>query len=127
MLAELEQALALVPLVRSNLARPVATTLLQTDASDTGAAAVYTDAVPHRDLRWQCMRPRHVPKLEDAPSDPWCVERALAANFVAPVDPAVWRVAFRRQYAAGTRERATRPVCPFQVRSLSRAIICKKM
>ena len=42
--AELELALALLPLAQSNLARPVAPLLVQTDACDEGAAAVYTAA-----------------------------------------------------------------------------------
>ncbi len=104
-LRELRLALAVLPLVQSDLSRPVAECLVQTDASDTGGAAVYTTAVPHDALRRECLRPRHEPKPADAAADPWCVERALAASFVAPTDPAAWRVAFRQTFAPGTAAR----------------------
>ena len=128
--AELELALALLPLAQSNLARPVAPLLVQTDACDEGAAAVYTAAVPHADLKRECMRPRKPLRATTAPPPPsqpplrqrrgrtassaaaaaaaaaWSAEGALAAEFEAPTDPAAWRVAFRRTYAPGSAERA---------------------
>ena len=45
---ELSDALAVLPLLRSDLSRPVATELLQTDACDTGAAVVYGRSRPQR-------------------------------------------------------------------------------
>ena len=47
-LRELRTAIALVPLVRSDLSRPVADLLLQTDASNNGTGVVKTRDVPHR-------------------------------------------------------------------------------
>jgi len=104
-LRELRMAADLLVLVRSDLARPVAPVLIQTDACDTGAAAVYTSAVSHVDLRRECRRPRKVVTeraLGEAVLEPWTVEKALAADFTAPVDPAVWSVAIRRRYQPGT-------------------------
>ena len=100
-LRELRTALAIVPLVRSDLTRPVAEVTLQTDASAAGTGVVYTRAVPHRDLRRECMRPRSEPRDE---SEPWEVEQAWTADFEAPTDPAAWHVAIRRRLSG--RERA---------------------
>ena len=93
-LRELRTAIALVPLVRSDLSRPVAEVLVQTDASNSGTGVVYTRDVPHRDLRRECMRPRTEPRDKD---DPWAVERAWTADFEAPLDPSSWHVAVRRR------------------------------
>ena len=99
-LRELRTAIALVPLVRSDLSRPVADLLLQTDASNNGTGVVYTRDVPHRKLRRECMRPRSEPR---DPDDRWEVERAWAADFEAPLDPAAWRVAVRRRLRGPAR------------------------
>ena len=90
---ELRVAVALVPLVRSDLSRLVANIVARTDASTNGVEVVYTREGPHRDLRRDCMRPRTEPR--DA-SDPWEVEQAWTAEFEAPLDLAAWRVAIRR-------------------------------
>ena len=122
-IAELQLALDILPLVRADLERPVAPLLIQTDACDEGAAAVYTYAVPHADLRRECMRPRQRIRTEYVPpprrrskksksgqgsgAHPvWSAESALAAGFDAPTDPALWRVAYRRVYAPGSSARA---------------------
>ena len=67
-IAELQLALDILPMVRADLERPVAPLLIQTDACDEGAAAVYTYAVPHADLRRECMRPRRPPRADYAPA-----------------------------------------------------------
>ena len=54
---ELGDAVAVLPLVRSNLSRPVAEQLIQTDACDTGGAVVCTKMVEHAELRQECARP----------------------------------------------------------------------
>ena len=57
-LRELRVAVALDPLVGSDLTRSVAEVLLQSNASDNRTGVVYTREVPHRRLRSECMRPR---------------------------------------------------------------------
>jgi hypothetical protein len=114
---ELRMALWLLPLIRSDLRRPVSPVLIQTDACESGAAAVYTCAVDAEVLREECRRPvaaTTVPttRLSDAAAgrvepEPWQVECALAAKFDAPVDPAVWRVAFKRTFAVGRERNGT--------------------
>ena len=99
-LRELRTAVALVPLVRSDLTRPVAELLLQTDASNNGTGVVYTRDIPHRELRRECMRPRSEPR---DPDNRWEVERAWSTAFEAPLDPAAWRVAVRRRLRGPAR------------------------
>ncbi len=88
---ELRVALAILPLVRADVSRPVAPILVQTDASSTGEAAVYTSAVPLDDLRRECMRPRATPC---DPECRWSAQEALSAAFEAPLEPELWKVAF---------------------------------
>ena len=94
-LRELQRALAVLPLVRSDLARPAARTLIQTDACDTGGAVVYTRAVPHAQLAAECRRPRgklgrrfwpRGSRASGEEDDSWTVRAVLAAAFEAPVD-----------------------------------------
>ena len=99
-LRELRTAIALVPLVRSDLSRPVADVLVQTDASGNGSGVVYTRNVPHDDLRRECMRPRTEPRN---PDDQWEVQRAWGAEFEAPQDPSAWSVAVRRRLRGPAR------------------------
>ena len=99
-LRELRAAIAVVPLVRSDLTRPVADVLVQTDASQTGGGVVYTRRVPHRELRRECMRPRSEPRH---PDDPWEVERAWSVDFEAPLDPAAWHVAVSHRFRGAAR------------------------
>ena len=99
-LRELRLAIALVPLVRSDLSLPVADVLIQTDASDNGSGVVYTREVPHHRLRRECMRPRTEPR---DPDDPWEVHRAWGSDFEAPQDPSAWRVAVRRRLRGRAR------------------------
>ena len=78
---ELSDALAVLPLIRSDLSRPVASELLQTDACDTGAAVVYTATVDHSALRQECMRPRHnVRTPEEYERDPWSAAADLRTS-----------------------------------------------
>ena len=111
-LGELRQALALVPLVRADLRRPVCPALLQTDACSTGAAAVYSTTNPLADLRREVSRPRAVVSEGDgaccadgAPAadevlDPRAARRGAraVAAFDASVDPSDWKVAVQRTY-----------------------------
>ena len=99
-LEELRMAVAVVPLVRSDLTRPVAEALVQTDASAGGAGVVYTRAVPHKELRRECQRPRTEPRDLD---DPWEVERAWTTAFEAPLDSSSWHVAVRRRFRGASR------------------------
>ena len=99
-LRELRTAIAILPLVRSDLTRPVADVLVQTDASQNGGGVVYTRRVPHRELRRECMRPRTEPR---DPSDPWEVERAWTTAFEAPLDPAAWQVAVSHRFRGAAR------------------------
>ena len=101
-LHELRIAIALLPLVRSDLSRPVAEVLVQTDASDNGAGVVYTRDVPHHELRRECMRPRVEPRDRD---DQWKAQTAWSAGFEAPRDAAAWRVAVRRRLRGPGRKR----------------------
>jgi len=102
-LRELRQALTLVPVACADLGRPVSDLLVQTDACDDGAAAVYTAEVPAADLRAECLRPRTRLKGRTGEGERWRVEDALAADFDAPTDPRAWRVALRRRYSQRTR------------------------
>ena len=79
-------------LVRAELDRPVSPVLIQTDASGSGFGVVYTTAVSPADLRKEVQRPRGTPPET---SEPWVVERALGAEFTAPINPANYRVAAR--------------------------------
>ena len=114
-LRELDRALALLPLVRSDLGRPVAPFLLHTDASDSGAAAVYTHHVALAELQRECVQPRSLPQeLRSLPrdeEDAWTVSKALGAGFEPPLDPQAWRVAFRQPQSPddhiNTKEAAT--------------------
>ena len=94
-LQELEDAVAVLPLVRSDLSRPVAEQLIQTDACDTGAAVVYTKAVEHALLRQECARPRRTMRPPETPITPWSAASDLAAAFTANVEPEDWHVAVR--------------------------------
>ena len=94
-LQELEDAVAVLPLVRSDLSRPVAEQLIQTDACDTGAAVVYTKAVEHALLRQECARPRRSMRPPETPITPWSAASDLAAAFTASVEPEDWHVAVR--------------------------------
>jgi hypothetical protein len=96
-LRELNMALAILPLVRADLSTPVAPVLLQTDASDTGAAVVYTETVAAVELARECRQPRTVPRDE---GEAWSVPRALAPDFETSVDPLDWRVAVRQRVPA---------------------------
>ena len=100
-LRELRTAVALVPLVRADLSRPVAEVLVQTDASSNGTGVVYTRDVPHLDLRRECMRPRTEPR---DPDNRWEVEKAWATDFDAPLDPSSWHVAVRRRLRGPARK-----------------------
>ena len=95
-LQEFRRALALVPIVRSDLSRPVSPVLLQTDASGDGSAVVYTKAVPLLALQRECRRPTARPATAGTS---WRVETALAAEFDAPVDPALWKIALRGTFS----------------------------
>ena len=97
---ELQLAVALVPLVRADLSRPVADVLVQTDASDNGQGVVYTYEVPHRELRQECMRPRTEPRN---PDDPWEVQSAWGAKFESPQKASAWRVAVSRRLRGPAR------------------------
>ena len=117
-LGELRQALALVPLVRADLQRPVCPALIQTDACDTGAAAVYSTATPLAALRREVSRPRAVvsagadlrsadaPRAGEDSLDPRAARRGAraVAAFDASVDPPDWKVAVQRRY--GPRQRS---------------------
>ena len=100
-LQELQRALAILPLVRAELDRPVSPVLLQTDASDSGFGVVYTDAVPHEELRHEVQRPRS-PLASTSSS--WKVDGALGAAFSAPVDPAKYHIAARGNFQGKNRE-----------------------
>ena len=102
---ELNDAVAVLPLVRSDLSRPVAEQLLQTDACDTGAAVVYTSTVEHAALRRECARPRRTMQPPESPIAPWSAASDLAADFSASVAPADWHVAVRRSYPPESRVR----------------------
>ena len=102
---ELSDAVAVLPLVRSDLSRPVAEQLLQTDACDTSAAVVYTDTVEHAALRQECARPRRTMRPPDAPVRRWSAASDLAADFTASVEPADWHVAVRCSYPPESRVR----------------------
>ena len=102
---ELNDAVAVLPLVRSDLSRPVAEQLVQTDACDTGAAVVYTRTVDHTALRQECARPRRTMRPPEAPIAPWSAASDLAAGFTASVDPADWHVAVRCAYSPESRVR----------------------
>ena len=102
---ELSDAVAVLPLVRSDLSRPVAEHLIQTDACDTGAAVVYTNVVEHAALRQECARPRRTMRPPDAPIEPWSAATDLAADFTASVDSADWHVAVRCSYPPESRAR----------------------
>ena len=91
----------MVPLVRSDLTRPVAEVLLQTDARDNETGIVCTREVPHRELRRFCMRPRSEPRN---PEDLWEVEKAWMTDFEAPLEPAAWHVAVRRRLRSRARK-----------------------
>ena len=93
---ELSRALALLPLVRAELDRPVCPRLVQTDASARGAGVVYTAEVPLGALRQECQRPRAAMSAVDE----WAVETTMAASFEAPLDPGAYRVAVRRRFPA---------------------------
>ena len=99
-LRELRQAVALLPLVRSDLGRPVSPLVVQSDACESGGAVVYTTEVPHDDLRRECRRP-HRRQPPAGAEDRWSVQQDLAAAFDAPTDPASWHVAVRRSFPAG--------------------------
>ena len=102
---ELSDAVALLPLFRSDLSRPVATQLLQTDACDTGAAVVYTDTVNHAALRQECARPRRTARLAGEPTAAWSAAADLGAEFDTSVEPIDWHVAVRCTYPATSRVR----------------------
>ena len=102
---ELSDTVALLPLFRSDLSRPVATQLLQTDACDTGAAVVYTDTVNHAALRQECARPRRTMRSAEEPIAAWNAAADLGAEFETSVDPIDWHVAVRCTYPATSRVR----------------------
>ena len=102
---ELSDAVALLPLFRSDLSRPVATQLFQTDACDTGAAVVYTDTVNHLALRQECARPRRAMRSAEEPIAAWNAAADLGAEFETSVDPTDWHVAVRCTYPATSRVR----------------------
>ena len=81
---ELRDAVAVLPLVRSDLSRAVAEQLLQTDACDTGAAVVYTGTVEHGALRQECARPRRTMRPPEGPSAPGR-PRGILAQLSRPV------------------------------------------
>ena len=96
-LSELRTALSLLPLVRADLSRQVSPILVQTDACNTGAAAVYTETILPHVLEHEYRRPRSG-KIDVGSGDSWTVQSALAADFTAPLDAESWRVAFARVY-----------------------------
>ena len=100
---ELRDAVAVLPLVRSDLSRAVAEQLLQTDACDTGAAVVYTSSVAHGVLRQECARPRRTMRPPEGPLHPWTATWDLGAAFTASVNPSDWRVAVRCAYPPESR------------------------
>ena len=102
---ELEDVIAVMPLVRSDLSRPVAELLVQTDACDTGAAVVYTKTVGHAALRNECARPRRTMRPPAGKIERWTAAGDLAAAFTASVKPADWRVAVRCAYPPESRVR----------------------
>ena len=75
--------------------------MVQTDASSNGTGLVYTRDVPHLVLRRECMRPRTEPR---DPDNRWEVEKALAIEFDAPLDPSSWHVAVRRRLRGPARK-----------------------
>ena len=119
-LRELRVALAILPLVRSDLSRPVSPVLIQTDACGTGDAAVYTTSVAHRDLRNECQQPRTRPRDLDGDGEcrKWSAEADLAAEFDAPLEPAAWRIAWQRKYPAGSAA-ATAEINTKELRALA--------
>ena len=102
---ELRDAVAVLPLVRSDLSRAVAEQLIQTDACDTGAAVVYTSSVAHGVLRQECARPRRTMRPPEGPLRPWTAAWDLGAAFTASVNPSDWRVAVRCAYPPKSRAR----------------------
>ena len=100
--AELEHACALLPLMRADACRRTAPLLVQSDACNDGDAVVYTEHVPHSDLRREALRPRS--RLRDS-SEAWTVEQALACGFTAPIEPECFSVAVRYEYPIGSASR----------------------
>ena len=74
--------------------------MIQTDACNTGDAAVYTTAVGHEDLRRECIRPRNEPSKGEADYDHWCVERAYSPLFLPSTLQSDWYIAFKGTYGA---------------------------
>ena len=108
-LRELQMALDLLPLVRADLSRQVVFLLFQTDASGSGDAGVYTEAVDPALLRAECMRPRR-DFDHDFNHEPWSAQRSLSAAFDAPTTAAAWKVAFRSRYNSGPEDVYVREV-----------------
>ena len=63
---------------------------------------MYTEHVPHSDIRREALRPRSRPR--DA-SQAWSVEQVLASGFVAPTETELFSVAVRYQYPSGSASR----------------------
>jgi len=94
-LREFRSALALLPLVRSDLSRPTSPVLIQTDASDHGGGVVYTTSVPTSSLQAESKRPRGSER-----ADGWTVEKAHAPLFEASAAPEDYRVAVRERFGS---------------------------
>ena len=92
---ELRAAVAILPLVCSDLSRPTAPVLINADACDEGAAVVYTSAVDSDQLTAETSRPRRRPLPADAP---WNVESAWR-GLEGPRDPSSWRIGVRKRYS----------------------------
>lgn len=99
---ELRRAMAVLLLVRADLSSPVSPLLLQTDASGSGAATVYSDAVPLETLAAECRRPRTAVSRDDAYDAASGAGRRMAAAFDAPDSPAAWKIARKVAFAPGS-------------------------
>jgi len=109
-LAELHRAISLLIVVGVDLSSAVSPTLIQTDASGSGTAAVYTDGVPLSSLQDECVKPRRVNKVipdfsfsDDDMCDKEPYATQLESGFLSPTDPDVWKVAFRKTRKNDTR------------------------
>jgi hypothetical protein len=98
---ELQLAIALLPIVRASVSRPVHPYVLQTDASPEGSAMVYSSAVPGgaAALEKECRRPRAL--LRNAQDNTCNVAEALRSGFEMPLDPEKWKIGYRRIYPPG--------------------------
>jgi hypothetical protein len=96
---ELTQALDILPLIRSDLGRPVSPLVVQTDACNTGEACVYTETVAMNELKRECLRPRHEPSASEVEVNRWSVQAAYSPLFPTSTQASDWRIGFRRAYS----------------------------